>query len=599
MNKVNAMTSVFLLTIIVSWNILGPIETVTDVLLLLGIRWLQPVRLRSRSLALLALIVAAAWADWFVVDVWFSCFLMIGRHLGLLLIALSVLYALRRERPGLSTPPPRIRGRILLAFGLLIVSVGSLIAFADNSVPEFLVAAVLAVVGHFAIILRGLWIRWGRSSLLYPVGILSLAAFFGQLAWDSLYLHTVWKVNSQQLVWTEDRISPLIGINIPEPLLSAKLDCIRHKDPAVRRNALRRFGYEIYEASWEEKTMPAFPSYDDVEWWKHAYWDGAWPNSLAERIMPVLIESLEDDNGKVRYRAAEQFTYIGPLGRPAIPALSKLLRDHGDVAGSQVEQDGEYGFSDLLVLQVKGLDQLRQGFSPGLTRGIVAKALGSIGPRARDAVPDLIPLLRDVFWPVRVKAANALGNMGPFAQDAIQALEAAAQDEMFGAQSQIAAANALWKIDPEHSLTVPIFQEFLNNGTSEERKDVASRIARMGLRGADWAIPNLIPILDAEDLEVRDAAIMALCYVGVESQEAVEAVLKTLQPGGRAANDSKRPWQINQYFRRLVENARGPGATAMATGIRNIESHYWRWLLSGPRLQECDPQVLAALQEMR
>jgi len=69
----NAMTSVLLLTIAISWDVLGPIETITDVLLLLGIRWLLPVRSRARSLALLALIVAGAWADWFVVDVWVSC----------------------------------------------------------------------------------------------------------------------------------------------------------------------------------------------------------------------------------------------------------------------------------------------------------------------------------------------------------------------------------------------------------------------------------------------------------------------------------------------------------------------------------------------
>ncbi|MCP4173409.1 MAG: hypothetical protein GY758_21845 [Fuerstiella sp.] len=99
---------------------------------------------------------------------------------------------------------------------------------------------------------------------------------------------------------------------------------------------------------------------------------------------------------------------------------------------------------------------------------------------------------------------------------------------MFGARSRIASANALWRIDPGYSLTVPIFQEVLNNGTSEEREDVADRIARMRSRVADWAVPTLIPLLDDENQDVRYAVIKAPCNVGVESRQAVEAVLKTL-----------------------------------------------------------------------
>jgi hypothetical protein len=99
---------------------------------------------------------------------------------------------------------------------------------------------------------------------------------------------------------------------------------------------------------------------------------------------------------------------------------------------------------------------------------------------------------------------------------------------VFGARSRIASANALWRIDPGYSLTVPIFQEVLNNGTSEEREDVADRIARMRSRVADWAVPTLIPLLDDENQDVRYAVIKAPCNVGVESRQAVEAVLKTL-----------------------------------------------------------------------
>ncbi len=570
MNKANIATSVLLLIVAFSWNVLGPVETIVNIVLLLAVRWVQTGRLRIRSLGLLAVCVAAAWVDWWLVDFWFSCFLMIGRHFGLFLMALSVLFALRRERPGSSTPLPRIRGRVVVGFLLLIVSFCSMISFLSTMGEMFLMVAGLAVVGHFAIIIRALWFRWGRSALLYPVAMLPIAAFFCQLVWDSVYLDTVWKVTSRQYAdLRHGGPLPHTRFDFSQRRLSAKLDCARHKDPATRECAVAGLGYEIYMASQEEKTMPGSPSLHDVEIWKHAYWDGAWSNSVAETALPLLIELLDDDNGRVRVRAAAEFSEIGPLAWPAIPALRKLLRDHGDVAGSRVEQNDEYGASDLLVVQDKILNELGQGQIPRSVRKAVAVALASIGPRARDAVPDLIPLLQDAVWPVRVSAAGALGMMGPFAQDAIPALEAAAQDEVFGAQSRIASANALWRIDPEHSLTVPIFQEVLNNGTSEQRKDVAGRIAQMGPRVADWAIPTLIPLLDGEDLEVREAVIVALCNVGVESQQAVEAVLKTLRP--ELAANSKRPWEISRYFYHLVENARGPAAEAMAEGMEAIE----------------------------
>ncbi|MEO1983962.1 MAG: hypothetical protein ABGZ24_25900, partial [Fuerstiella sp.] len=90
---------------------------------------------------------------------------------------------------------------------------------------------------------------------------------------------------------------------------------------------------------------------------------------------------------------------------------------------------------------------------------------------------------------------------------------------------------------------------------------------------------------------------------GVESPEAVEAVLRTLEPQLKAESESaRRSFIVSHLFPRLIRNARGTGATAMATGIRNIEIRHWGTLLpgsQGKRLQECDPQVLAALQEMR
>ncbi|MEO2014216.1 MAG: hypothetical protein ABGZ53_07560, partial [Fuerstiella sp.] len=278
MKSVNVMTSVILLTIIVSWDILGPIETVTDVLLLLGIRWLQPVRLKRRSLALLALIIAAAWVDWFVVDVWLSCCLLIGRHIGSVWLALSMLFGLRRKRPEASDPAPSTRGRIVLGSGFLIVSVGSLVAFDIARSEVFLIAASVAAVAHLLIIIRTLWTRWGRSALLYPVGMLLMAGFFCQLAGDSLYLNSLWmlqqKAYSRKVPRWQKRL-------VPTSLIAGQLDFLRHRDAAFRIAAAN----EIRPMIFREMCAAASGRSSD-EWWTHPYWNGEWPAPITAVALP-------------------------------------------------------------------------------------------------------------------------------------------------------------------------------------------------------------------------------------------------------------------------------------------------------------------------
>src|SRR5215813_1203778 len=58
-----------------------------------------------------------------------------------------------------------------------------------------------------------------------------------------------------------------------------------------------------------------------------------------------------------------------------------------------------------------------------------ARALGNIGPEAKEAVPDLIAALKDQDALVRGYAAGALGNIGPGAKEAVPDLRAALKDQ--------------------------------------------------------------------------------------------------------------------------------------------------------------------------
>ncbi|HIF01025.1 MAG TPA: HEAT repeat domain-containing protein, partial [Planctomycetes bacterium] len=492
---------------------------------------------------------------------------------------------------------PSTRGGIVLGSAFLVVSVGSLIAFVIARSELYLIVAGVAVVAHLLIIIRTLWTRWGRSALLYPVGMLLIAGFFCQLAGDALYVNSLWML--QQKAWSR-KVSSWQKRRFPTSLIAGQLDFLRHRDAAFRiaaANGIRRAIHRENSAAQSGRGSD--------EWWNHPYWNGEWPAPITAVALPKLIGLLNDDDFEVRMAALYTFRSAGPKAAPYVAALRQLLRDDGDVDNSQVGRRRDVLAQSALLGRLAALIGKKGSESDAgramKFRNAIAGTFAAIGPEARDAIPDLVPLLQDIAPPVRAHAADALGNMGPFAREAIPALEVAALDKLFGDRCQIPAVTALWWIDQEHALVVPTFQEVLNNGSIEGQKDAIGRVAEMGLRAADWSIPALIPLLDNRDL--RDAVIESLCWVGVESPEAVEAVLRTLEPQLKAESESaRRSFIVSHLFPRLIRNARGTGATAMATGIRNIEIRHWGTLLpgsQGKRLQECDPQVLAALQEMR
>ncbi len=80
---------------------------------------------------------------------------------------------------------------------------------------------------------------------------------------------------------------------------------------------------------------------------------------LGEKAVPPLIESLDDPNPLVRYRAAKVLSRIGPDAVAAVPALVRHLSD--------VDES---------------------------VRREAARAIGQIGPDASEAVPHLINALK-------------------------------------------------------------------------------------------------------------------------------------------------------------------------------------------------------------
>jgi HEAT repeat protein len=141
---------------------------------------------------------------------------------------------------------------------------------------------------------------------------------------------------------------------------------------------------------------------------------------------PQLIAALSDASSTVRVAAAEALAQVGRRSSTdAVVALSKALSD----------PDPE-------------------------VRNLASVALGSIGPKAAPAVPDLVRTLSDPVDYVRAPAADALGAMGAKASEAVGPLAARllTNDQGFVLAS---IAYALGDIGPAAKDAIPALEQVL------------------------------------------------------------------------------------------------------------------------------------------
>jgi HEAT repeat protein len=165
-----------------------------------------------------------------------------------------------------------------------------------------------------------------------------------------------------------------------------------------------------------------------------------------------------------------------------------------------------------------------------------AKALGQIGPTAREAVPSLAEALKDSEVALRRESALALGLIGCGAGAAVSALAGALRDE--DAVVRRRAAVALGEIGPIAKGAVLRLVKALadrdpGNLPTEQSVLVESIIA-LGNIGPDAreAIPKLLRILEAGDSFTRSRAIEAVAKIGRGDKQLVPLLVKCLKDKG-------------------------------------------------------------------
>jgi HEAT repeat protein len=280
------------------------------------------------------------------------------------------------------------------------------------------------------------------------------------------------------------------------------------------------------------------------------------------QALPGLLPLLADGSATVRSRAA---IALGQLrSAEAIPGLMGLLDD----PKTEVQENSLTALYWIGARQAApALARMLRKRRPGLDLGFLCTVLGEMG--AKEAIPDLIGLLKDPEDEVPWAAARALGRMG--AQEAVAELRT-----MLGhpdPRSRVAAARALSNLRSTDS--VPAILKLRDHGVRGVCicKETLAAVASMGARET---IPVILPLLHDPDLDHRRAAAAALGIL--RAREASPELIRTLDDaedlvrteaaralGRLEAREAAAP------LARLVEKG-GTGASAASEALVRLDA---------------------------
>jgi hypothetical protein len=210
------------------------------------------------------------------------------------------------------------------------------------------------------------------------------------------------------------------------------------------------------------------------------------------RAVPALAAALELP--QVAHDVGFAVGHLGAAARPLAGALRRRL--------AEVELDeGAYDRASPLLAGLTGL-------------------------RAGEAAPEVLRVLRGApeyrgEW-LRTAALRALGSFGPAAREAVPELRALIRRP--GTACATEAAEALWAVSGDTEAVLPVLIEGLQADQVHDRRAAVVALGALGPRAAVVA-PRLRGLLAHEELWLRVDAAISLWEVTGRSQETTEALL--------------------------------------------------------------------------
>ena len=294
------------------------------------------------------------------------------------------------------------------------------------------------------------------------------------------------------------------------------MDLLKDKDAKVRMRAVGCLG-EFGPRAW-----PAVAALTELLKDKNGEVRNAATNVLVTKLrreakpaVPIIVESLTDEDWKVRYWTGRNLSQIGPHAKAAIPALTAALKDeHPYVRAGAAE-----ALASMRRAAIPALMRLVKDTDPQVRRGAVF-ALGNMGPETKTSIDALAELLKDENGDVRAEAARGLGQV--IKTESGFPLPAPAETQA------ALVAQDLGRVDPEAKAAIPALTALFHDKEGEVRRAAILAVGGMGPE-AKADVPALIALLADKDAGVRWAAATVLQAIGPPAEAAIPALTKLLK----------------------------------------------------------------------
>jgi HEAT repeat protein len=248
----------------------------------------------------------------------------------------------------------------------------------------------------------------------------------------------------------------------------------------------------------------------------------------AKEAVPALLKVIDDPDKQVWSNALAALAAIGPDAKDAIPTLLSILKSGRDRPQrfrerGQMVVRAAYALTRIGPVAIPPLIEALGTDDPGLRAG-AAKALGGMGPAAKDAVPALVENLGIQDTEVQRETVEALGSIGaearPKVVEALQASEA---------RQRSSAALALGAMRTAAREAAPAMMARLDAETDPAVKsDLLTALPRVGADPATL-IPRLIDGIKDEREQIRHAAVNGLLTLPSAQKPVVGALVTVLQ----------------------------------------------------------------------
>ncbi len=194
----------------------------------------------------------------------------------------------------------------------------------------------------------------------------------------------------------------------------------------------------------------------------------------SDRVRSHLLQALQDPDPHVQTLAAEAVAKVNTEAERAVPALTKLLDVQATVptirALSTYGEQAKPALDRLVaIMQDRAL--------PSEVRWNAVRTIGKMRAAGLDAVPALIPLMKDEEPTVREHAAEAIGDIGPLAKDAIPALVETLEDSFYKARRD--AVRSLGQLGPVARSALPEIEKRLEDSEAIVREAARTAIERV------------------------------------------------------------------------------------------------------------------------